>query len=80
MNHSQAPSRFLLQSILHYNQSVQSKQECKTHENVKPRRYRVSTTRHIHPAEAEVITSAANRLISEVVQSQRRPLLGPSPG
>ena len=25
-------------------------------------------------------TSAANRLISEVVQSQRRPLLGPSPG
>ena len=26
------------------------------------------------------ITSAANRLIGEVVQSQRRPLLGPSPG
>ena len=25
-------------------------------------------------------TSAANRLISEVVQSRRRPLLGPSPG
>ena len=24
--------------------------------------------------------SAANRLIGEVVQSQRRPLLGPSPG
>ena len=28
----------------------------------------------------EVETSAANRLISEVVQSRRRPLLGPSPG
>ena len=28
---------------------------------------------------AEVI-SAANRLIGEVVQSRRRPLLGPSPG
>ena len=27
-----------------------------------------------------IITSAANRLIGEVVQSQRRPLLGPSPG
>ena len=27
-----------------------------------------------------VIASAANRLIGEVVQSQRRPLLGPSPG
>ena len=26
-----------------------------------------------------VSTSAANRLIGEVVQSQRRPLLGPSP-
>ena len=26
------------------------------------------------------LTSAANRLISEVVQSRRRPLLGPSPG
>ena len=26
------------------------------------------------------ITSAANRLIGEVVQSRRRPLLGPSPG
>ena len=25
-------------------------------------------------------SSAANRLIGEVVQSQRRPLLGPSPG
>ena len=25
-------------------------------------------------------TSAANRLIGEVVQSRRRPLLGPSPG
>ena len=28
----------------------------------------------------DVISSAANRLIGEVVQSQRRPLLGPSPG
>ena len=27
-----------------------------------------------------VFTSAANRLIDEVVQSRRRPLLGPSPG
>ena len=27
-----------------------------------------------------VMTSAANRLIGEVVQSRRRPLLGPSPG
>ena len=27
-----------------------------------------------------VTTSAANRLIGEVVQSRRRPLLGPSPG
>ena len=27
-----------------------------------------------------VDTSAANRLIGEVVQSRRRPLLGPSPG
>ena len=27
-----------------------------------------------------VQTSAANRLIGEVVQSRRRPLLGPSPG
>ena len=27
-----------------------------------------------------VLTSAANRLIGEVVQSRRRPLLGPSPG
>ena len=25
-------------------------------------------------------TSAANRLVGEVVQSRRRPLLGPSPG
>ena len=27
-----------------------------------------------------VLSSAANRLIGEVVQSRRRPLLGPSPG
>ena len=26
------------------------------------------------------LSSAANRLIGEVVQSRRRPLLGPSPG
>ena len=31
-------------------------------------------------AKWSVVTSAANRLISEVVQSRRRPLLGPSPG
>ena len=29
---------------------------------------------------APLCTSAANRLIGEVVQSRRRPLLGPSPG
>ena len=29
---------------------------------------------------AAVLLSAANRLIGEVVQSRRRPLLGPSPG
>ena len=28
----------------------------------------------------EIKASAANRLIGEVVQSRRRPLLGPSPG
>ena len=28
----------------------------------------------------DVVSSAANRLIGEVVQSRRRPLLGPSPG
>ena len=27
-----------------------------------------------------IATSAANRLIGKVVQSRRRPLLGPSPG
>ena len=27
-----------------------------------------------------ILTSVANRLIGEVVQSRRRPLLGPSPG
>ena len=27
-----------------------------------------------------ILVSAANRLIGEVVQSRRRPLLGPSPG
>ena len=30
--------------------------------------------------ELVIRTSAANRLIGEVVQSRRRPLLGPSPG
>ena len=32
------------------------------------------------PRRAGAETSAANRLIGEVVQSRRRPLLGPSPG
>ena len=32
------------------------------------------------PAHTPVIISAANRLIGEVVQSRRRPPLGPSPG
>ena len=27
-----------------------------------------------------LVSSAANRLLGEVVQSRRRPLLGPSPG
>ena len=35
---------------------------------------------HVHVHCACVLSSAANRLISEVVQSRRRPLLGPSPG
>ena len=30
--------------------------------------------------EVRITASAANRLIGEVVQSRRRPLLGPSPG
>ena len=33
-----------------------------------------------HNSRVSVIFSAANRLIGEVVQSRRRPLLGPSPG
>ena len=33
-----------------------------------------------HSGGDTVKTSAANRLIGAVVQSQRRPLLGPSPG
>ena len=34
-----------------------------------------------HPATSRrVVTSTANRLIGEIVQSRRRPLLGPSPG
>ena len=37
-------------------------------------------TRSWSAATAGVTTSAANRLIGEVVQSRRRPLLGPSPG
>ena len=32
------------------------------------------------PRESKFRNSAANRLIGEVVQSRRRPLLGPSPG
>ena len=35
---------------------------------------------HGHLAMLRVLVSAANWLIGEVVQSQRRPLLGPSPG
>ena len=40
------------------------------------------TTRIIHSSHSQQwqMTSAANRLICEVVQSRRRPLLGPSPG
>ena len=42
-----------------------------------------SVTLHLErqvTGKSSVPTSAANRLIGEVVQSQRRPLLGPSPG
>ena len=35
---------------------------------------------HLDGQEGGVLGSAANRLIGEVVQSRRRPLLGPSPG
>ena len=50
-------------------------------------RHRV-LVRHVQPPQLEpshriyvsIINSAANRLIGEVVQSRRRPLLGPSPG
>ena len=35
---------------------------------------------HLVLISLNVRISAANRLIGEVVQSQRRPLLGPSPG
>ena len=38
-----------------------------------------SHTTTIEPHSA-VSTSAVNRIIAEVVQSRRRPLLGPSPG
>ena len=31
-------------------------------------------------SDVNIVISAANRLIGEVVQSRRRPLLGPSPG
>ena len=34
----------------------------------------------VYPLLRNVRISAANRSIGEVVQSQRRPLLGPSPG
>ena len=41
----------------------------------------ISVTSGIPAASAATLgTSAANRLIGEVVQSRRRPLLGPSPG
>ena len=40
----------------------------------------VSTNKHFVGEEGWVLDSAANRLIGEVVQSRRRPLLGPSPG
>ena len=40
----------------------------------------ISATQLGAPQLAAILTSAANRLIGEVVQSRRRPLLGPSPG
>ena len=36
--------------------------------------------RQVGQPRAGIVISAANRLIGEVVQSRRRPLLGPSPG
>ena len=45
-------------------------------------RLAASLLNQVSPPEVTITitTSAANRLIGEVVQSQRRPLLGPSPG
>ena len=37
-------------------------------------------TEYLHKAHCRIFGSAANRSIGEVVQSRRRPLLGPSPG
>ena len=37
----------------------------------------LASQHHLHK---HILNSAANRLIGEVVQSRRRPLLGPSPG
>ena len=45
-------------------------------------RLAASLLNQVSPPEVTITitTSAANRLIGEVVQSRRRPLLGPSPG
>ena len=40
----------------------------------------LAASRLIQALPNTAISSAANRLIGEVVQSRRRPLLGPSPG
>ena len=40
----------------------------------------INTMFHIISHLISQFTNAANRLIGEVVQSRRRPLLGPSPG
>ena len=50
------------------------------HHQHQTRRYANLSPRHRTAASGTLLTSAANRLIGEVVQSRRRPLLGPSPG
>ena len=40
----------------------------------------VTPFHHVNVSGIAIIISAANHLIGEVVQSRRRPLLGPSPG
>ena len=48
--------------------------------DTEPRPLEVETAAAPDPDDNKYRNSAANRLIGEVVQSRRRPLLGPSPG